>query len=363
MRITILVPAFNLSGGVRVAAAHAERLVKRGHQVLAVTAPDAAPTFWQALRGWLRGRGWPAPPHKQASHFDGLPIEQRVVPHAEPVTDADVPDADVVLGTWWETVRWAAGLSPAKGVKVHFVQGYDAIPATKEAVDATYGLPVPKIVISRWLRELVRTRFGQEPVALVPNSVDTGRFFAPPRGKQPAPTVGVLYNNLAIKGCDVCFKAYELAAREVPGLRLRCISEIAVVPELPLPPGAEFNFQAREEKLREVYGGCDAWLSGSREEGFGLPILEAMACRTPVIATPAGAAPEILAKGGGILVPQEDAAAMARAIVQICALPDAPWRAMSDAALANATGYTWDDATDLLEENLKKLVSDARAQK
>jgi len=44
-----------------------------------------------------------------------------------------------------------------------------------------------------------------------------------------------------------------------------------------------------------------------------LPILEAMACRTPVIGTPAGPAPELLGAGGGILVRPEDPADMAMA--------------------------------------------------
>ncbi len=363
MRITMFVPGFNLGGGIRVAATYAERLHSRGHKVLVVTARHEPPTLWQGLRSWLRGHGWPSVPRQGASHFDGLPVERIVVPHAEPVVDADVPDADVVMGTWWETVRWADGLSPSKGVKVHFVQGYDANPFTKEQVDATYRLPIAKIVISSWLQRLIQERFGQTPVALIPNSVDTTQFLAPPRGRQPRPTVGTLYSDLAIKGCDISIKAYELAAREVPNLLFRCISGVPVVPDVPLPPEADFIFQVRGQRLREIYASCDAWLSGSREEGFGLPILEAMACRTPVIAAPAGAAPELLAKGGGILVPPEDPAAMARAIVKICTLPDAEWRSLSDAALATATGYTWDDATDLLEQTLHKLVAEAKLER
>ena len=59
------------------------------------------------------------------------------------------------------------------------------------------------------------------------------------------------------------------------------------------------------------------WLFPSRSEGFGLPILEAMACRTPVIGTTTGAAPEILACGAGILVDIDDAKMMANAIIHI----------------------------------------------
>jgi hypothetical protein len=47
---------------------------------------------------------------------------------------------------------------------------------------------------------------------------------------------------------------------------------------------------------------------------------------------------------------------MARAIVRVCSLPETEWRGLSDAALATATGYTWDQATDLLEAALKQAA-------
>ena len=72
---------------------------------------------------------------------------------------------------------------------------------------------------------------------------------------------------------------------------------------VPLPPGSMFVRQPAQDMIRDIYGQCDVWLFSSRSEGFGLPLLESMACRTPVIATPAGAAPELCAGGGGITVP------------------------------------------------------------
>jgi len=283
-----------------------------------------------------------------------------LLPHPAPVIEADVPDADVIVATWWESAEWVAKMSDVKGVKVHFMQGYEVFAGNPEEVDSTYRRPIGKIVISGWLRDIVQGKFGQTPLALIPNSVDMGQFHAPPRGKQATPTVGFSYTTQAIKGCDIILKAYDLAAERIPGLRLVVIGNCPVSDRLPLPPGAEFCYQARDQTLRGAYSRCDVWLSGTREEGFGLPILEAMACRTPVIATPAGAAPELLAKGGGVLVPHEDAGAMAGAIADICLLHEDRWRVLSDAALATATGYTWDDATDLFEKALQVAVERSR---
>jgi glycosyltransferase involved in cell wall biosynthesis len=113
--------------------------------------------------------------------------------------------------------------------------------------------------------------------------------------------------------------------------------------------------------LRTIYAQCDAWLFPSRFEGFGLPILEAMACRTSVIGSPAGAAPELLADGAGILVNPEDPADMARAIVRVAEMSQAEWQQMSTCAYQRVAGYTWEDATGELEAVLQSLIQQTQA--
>src|SRR5262249_26475477 len=153
--------------------------------------------------------------------------------HTGPVTDGDVPDADVVIASWWETAYWVAGLSPAKGLKAHFVQGYEVFGGKPEMVDAAYRLPLAKIVISAWLGRLLQKKFHQDPVAVVHNSVDTERFQTPPRGKQSVPTVGMIYSPDFIKGCDVALQAVALAKTAMPNLRLVAMGYDQVEESLP----------------------------------------------------------------------------------------------------------------------------------
>jgi glycosyltransferase involved in cell wall biosynthesis len=356
MRVTFVLPPPNLSGGIRVLAIYAERLRRRGHDVFAVAPMERTPTLREVARAVLKQRRWPFR-RRRPSHFDGLGVSLRRVPHPAPITDIDLPDADVVVATWWETAEWVSRLSPAKGAKVHFMQDYEVWFAPIERLDATCRLPFPKIVLTGWMRDLLREKFGREPLAVVPNSVDTWLFNSPPRSRRTPATVGTMYSPSAYKGCDVCIRAVQIARRDVPGLRFRVVGNSRPLPSLPLPRNTEFTLQARDRELRNVYAACDVWLFGSRQEGFGLPILEAMACRTPVIATPAGAAPDILKKGGGVLVSHESPQAMAREIVRICSLPEGSWRELSANARRAVEGYTWDDATDRFEQALQQVAA------
>ncbi|MCZ0899952.1 glycosyltransferase family 4 protein, partial [Microcoleus sp. HI-ES] len=210
--------------------------------------------------------------------------------------------------------------------------------------------------ISEWLVELARTKYGDRQVSLAPPTVDTKQFYASPRNKQSVPTVGLMYSTVSWKGTDIALKAFSLAAEKIPNLRLVAFGTEAPSSELPLPANAEYVIQPDQDKIKDYYSKCDAWLLASRSEGFGLPIIEAMACRTPVISTPAGAAPEILSGGTGILVRPEDPEEMAKAIESICQLRNSQWQALSEAAYAKVNNYTWEDATDHFEAALKVAI-------
>lgn len=337
-------------------AIYADRLKKRGHEVQVVSVPYPKPSWRQQIRSFRRHQEW-IQAGFQPSHFDSLKFPYQVTSHAPPVTDADVPDADVVIATWWETADWVATLSRCKGAKAYFIQHHEVFEYLPvERVKATYSLPLYKITIAQWLVDLMRDTYGDSDVSLVPNSVDLDVFQVPPRKKQPVPTVGVMYSNLLWKGCDISLDAVRRATQQIPSLQLLAFGHTPPLAELPLPDRTRYTPCPKDRQIRDIYASCDAWLFGSRFEGFGLPILEAMACRTPVIAAPAGAAPELVSPGGGILVNAEDPDDMARAIAQISALSEADWQKMSETAYQTVSRYTWEDATDRFEQALQIAI-------
>jgi glycosyltransferase involved in cell wall biosynthesis len=78
-----------------------------------------------------------------------------------------------------------------------------------------------------------------------------------------------------------------------------------------------------------------------------------MACRTPVIAARAGAAPELLAEGGGVLLDSLNASAMADAMERLLTLQAPDWRRLADQARAVAVVHNWDASVRLFEAALE----------
>lgn len=83
----------------------------------------------------------------------------------------------------------------------------------------------------------------------------------------------------------------------------------------PVPAGVRFLGYLPDRDLPALYSGALALVSPSLYEGFGLPLLEAMACGTPVAASHCGALPELV-DGCGLLFdphrPQDIAACLER---------------------------------------------------
>jgi glycosyltransferase involved in cell wall biosynthesis len=218
-----------------------------------------------------------------------------------------------------------------------------------------------KITISNWLLQLAREKFRDETVSLVPNGVDLDQFHAVPRDKRPVPTVGLLHHNAPIKGCGTSIKALKRVATAMPSLRVVSFGAEQPGLGLGLPRFAEFHYRPPQEKLRELYAQCDVWLSASTLEGFCLPLLEAMACRCPVVSTRSGGPIDIVEEGvNGYLTEVGDVGVLADRVLHVLRLPPEEWRQMSDAAHRTAARFNWDDATDLFEGALELAIERKR---
>lgn len=99
------------------------------------------------------------------------------------------------------------------------------------------------------------------------------------------------------------------------------------------------GFVPRQDALA-LLAGARAMVFPSRFEGFGLPLVEAMACSVPVLASRAASIPEVVGEAG-ILLPDADPMAWAEAMARVLA-DEHLRRDLIALGLENAARYTWE---------------------
>lgn len=177
----------------------------------------------------------------------------------------------------------------------------------------------------------IRAAFGvdDERIHTIPLGVDT-EMFAPPSTPRVAGRI------VCVASADAPLKGVPTLLEAVAKLRTERDVELVLVSKL-APGGVAAKLideLAIGDVVRTVSGIDDAELAAllasaqvaavpSLYEGFSLPAVEAMACGTPLVASRAGAIPEVVGDGG-VLVPAGDAQQLA---VEIAALLDEPDRA------------------------------------
>lgn len=122
--------------------------------------------------------------------------------------------------------------------------------------------------------------------------------------------------------------------------------------------GLHFAGMPDDRTLADLYAGAAAFVYPSRYEGFGLPLLEAMACGAPVIAAAAGAIPEVVGDAG-ILVDPDDEDAMASAIARLMDDTDAADQ-LREAGRVRARAFTWERTAALTVEAYRTVASQKR---
>jgi D-inositol-3-phosphate glycosyltransferase len=140
-----------------------------------------------------------------------------------------------------------------------------------------------------------------------------------------------------IKGLETLLRALAALRAEAPGESLRLVvvggdkqehwdSQSARVRrlagELGVEPWVDFRGPQPQDVLPDYYAAADLCIMPSRYESFGMVALEAMACGTPVIASRVGGLATTVQDGStGVLVPEGDEGALARAIAELLADP------------------------------------------
>ncbi|MEO7985553.1 MAG: glycosyltransferase family 1 protein [Gemmatimonadales bacterium] len=150
------------------------------------------------------------------------------------------------------------------------------------------------------------------------------------------------------KNVDLLVEAFGRVAAGMPGIDLVIAGRkgwmydqiFAQVARLGLQQRVRFTGYVPNEDLPALYTGARLFAYPSRYEGFGLPVLEAMSCGTPVITTNVSSMPEV-AGDGAVLVPPDDLDALAGALLRVSS--DSALRdTLACHGLERAKAFSWE---------------------
>jgi glycosyltransferase involved in cell wall biosynthesis len=179
-----------------------------------------------------------------------------------------------------------------------------------------------------------------------------------PPSPPAAPRLVAVGRLIPIKGFDILLRAFELAQAEVPGLTLEVAGAGPLDSELRRRAPEEVTFLGRVSPVGELYERNAVVVVPSRGEGFGMVALEAAERGRAAIVTDVGGLPEIVVDGEtGIVVPREDAQALAAAIVRLTRDPELV-RSYGAAARRRAlTQFSAEEAADRIDRLYRTLVN------
>lgn len=399
MKFNFILPGIGITGGGRVVFEYANRLTNRGHDVT-ILYPTVPPRFEETLASpMVRVSQAKCALHSllrnpDADWFDLNPAVELIrIPALTPWTvsylQTCVPDADVTIATSWETAYAVDKLDNSKGEKVYFVQHYEIwdtwnsndawqrlanrtsdtrrysiemaditpsdsrIRRQKELVDQSYKLPLTKITVSEWLANLLESKFNEDVVSVIPNSVNRETFYPTNTPETDVLQVLIPYRDTAWKGQHEAQKLVGvLSKRKDVDVHTYGSGSTEDIPET-----VQHHTDVSDEKLRQLYARADVFALTTWVEGFGLPPLEAMACRSAVISTTVGAVPDYAQDGeNAILVPPRDGEAMVDGVQEL--LRNAQKRnQLQKRGYQAVQAYTWDDATQRFEATVEKIMA------
>jgi glycosyltransferase involved in cell wall biosynthesis len=306
MKITFLCPHLRIAGGVRAILTYADRLACHGHEVtVVVPAKGALTAWWRNLR--RVDPGW-------------IPDFRPSVVWVREWSAANLPDGNVLVATAWQSAGPVNAAPHRRGRKFYLIQHYESLyHGLPEAVDETYRLPLRKIVISTWLKEIMRGKFQSEAEVLV-TPVDPALFSRVETSPEDGLVrVLMLHHDYAWKGVADGFEAVSRVKVRHPELRL--VSFGVKKPRAPLLYD-EFYENLPQQRLAWLYSRCPIYLCPSWDEGLGMPAMEAMACGAALVTYDNGGCRDYALDGQTALVARRrDVAELADKLERLVAEP------------------------------------------
>jgi glycosyltransferase involved in cell wall biosynthesis len=354
-RIAFCLPSYSSHaiGGYRIVYEYANRLAALGHEVAVL---HVVPSMrFEGADRWLRRGAWGRRREawRHRNDIGWMAIDPRVrMLRVGALTPRRLAPFDALVATAWQTAPPVATAVAEQGASGYYlVQHHETWAGDASDVEASWRLPLHKVVISRWLVDLVVAERSPSAVSYVPNGLDLEAFRIERDVADRDPHhLGMLVHPEWWKGTEYGLAALEMVRERNPLARFTLFGNGQRPSSLPADYGYERALSG--DRLRAYYNSLAVFLHPSLAEGWPLPPAEAMACGAALVAADnPGVLDYAVAGETAEVVPRENPEALARAILELMVDQD---RRMALARAGNAAmqAYTWDRAVSGFREAL-----------
>ena len=230
---------------------------------------------------------------------------------------------------------------------------------------------LPRIVtVSRNSAADIVREFGVAGAAVrvIPVGVDTEVFRPPSVPRVPGRIVSVASSDSPLKGARVLLEAVGKLAteRDVELVMVGRPKEdgpvMRLIDELSIGDRVRFVSGLPDDALAALFGSAEIAVVPSLYEGFSIPAVEAMACGTALVASRAGALPEVVGDCG-VLVKAGDAGELAHALADLLDDPAARDRLGRAGRERVCSDYSWAHVAAATADLYTETIQDARAHR
>jgi glycosyltransferase involved in cell wall biosynthesis len=286
--------------------------------------------------------------------FLGHLWEQTILP-------GNVPKGSVL----WSPANSGPIHQPCQVVTIHDLAALEFPQWFPAPMAAWYAYMLPKLAkqavliltVSQFSKARITERLGvaEEIIRMIPGAAGQAFHLKKPTSQQIRKPYFLTVGSFGPrKNSAVMLEAWVIIQERNPDIELRVVGTQLQRKEIEPIPSVRLLGQLSDEQMCKEYQGALGFIYPSRYEGFGLPVLEAMACGTPVICAQVASLPEVTGNAALYFNPDEpeELAAQMAALLQN--------NALREDLVRRGTGqvqkFSWDYSAQKVLSILKELA-------
>lgn len=281
---------------------------------------------------------------------------------------ADIYHAqDCVGGTALHRMKSNGFVSAPAFRTVHHIDDF-AEPRLFEFEEYAVGRADHLFVVSDHWRMALKNDYNLDSV-VARNGIDMSEFSHMPERSTVVPTILFVGGLEPRKGLEFLVLSLSRIREEHPDARLCVVAKSGfrgvdnvewferLADRARVQDAIDFRESVGQDELIQLYSDADVVVLPSRNEGWGLSLMEAMACERPVVASRVGGIPELVRdEEDGILVEPGDLRSLGDAITRLLSDPGLRKR-MGASGKKRVEGYSWEDTARVTIEEYERALN------